>query len=84
MDETFKKLKEWQSTTTEPVSNFFFYKAKKQKPAATAFINDVTLESLYIIRDKFSGSIDGFSVKYPTNLSSRSSEEFVFPVYIEL
>ena len=54
---------------TEPVSNFFFYKAKKQKPAATAFINDVTLESLYIIRDKFSGSIDGFSVKYPTNLS---------------
>ena len=69
MDETFRKLKEWQSTTTEPVSNFFFYKAKKQKPAATAFINDVTLESLYIIRDKFSGSIDGFSVKYPTNLS---------------
>ena len=69
MDETFRKLKEWQSTTTVPVSNFFFYKAKKQKPAATAFINDVTLESLYIIRDKFSGSIDGFSVKYPTNLS---------------
>ena len=71
MDEIFKKLKEWQSTTTEPVSNFLFYKAKKKKPAATAFINDVTLESLYIIRDKFSGSIDGFSVKYPTNLSDQ-------------
>lgn len=71
MREKYDELETWRTDTNKPITDFFFFAAKKKKPAATAFINDVTLESLYVIRNNFGGSIDGFSVKYPTTLSEK-------------
>lgn len=71
MQVKYEELEAWRTNTSEPITNFYFFASKKKKTAATAFINDVTLEALYVIRDSFGGSIDGFSVKYPTNLSDK-------------
>ena len=71
MKEKYEELESWRTNTKEPITNFYFFAAKKKKPAANAFINDVTLEALYVIRDRFGGSIDGFNIKYPTNLSDK-------------
>lgn len=71
MKEKYEELEAWRANTDRPITDFFFFAAKRPKPAATAFINDVTLESLYVIRNNFGGSIDGISVKYPTTLSEK-------------
>ena len=71
MKEKYEELESWRTNTKEPITNFYFFAAKKKKTAANAFINDVTLEALYVIRDRFGGSIDGFNIKYPTNLSDK-------------
>lgn len=69
MQEKYMELEGWRSDTTVPITDFFFLKNKPVKTIANAYINDITYESLTIIRNMFEGSIEGFNVKYPTSLS---------------
>lgn len=69
MQRKYEELEIWRSDTTIPITQFFFLAKKPAKTIANGFINDVTYESLTIIRNMFDGSIDGFSIKYPTELS---------------
>ena len=43
MKEKYEELEAWRANTDRPITDFFFFAAKRPKPAATAFINDVTL-----------------------------------------
>lgn len=69
MQEKYLELEDWRSDTTVPITDFFFLAKKPIKTISNAFINDVTYESLIIIKNMFDGSIEGFNVKYPTGLS---------------
>ena len=69
MLEKYEELENWRSDTTAPITDFYFLGKKPVKSISNGFVNDITFESLTIIKNLFGGSIEGFNVKYPTNMS---------------
>ena len=70
MRETFNELEEWRGDTSAPASDFLFIKSLLPKSIAKCFIDDVILESLFIILKDFNGSIEGFNTKLPTEFKN--------------
>ena len=56
--------------TSVPLTNYFFLSDKSVKIIATAFIDDLTFDSLTIIQNMFDGSLEGFNTKYPVDLTA--------------
>lgn len=69
MFDKYNEIDNWRSDTTAPITDFSFTAQKPTKTLANAFINDITFESLLIIKDAFGGSIEGFNTKYPTEFN---------------
>ncbi|WP_289201220.1 hypothetical protein, partial [Phocaeicola sartorii] len=69
MLDKYNEIDNWRSDTTAPITDFSFTAQKPTKTLANAFINDITFESLLIIKDAFGGSIEGFNTKYPTEFN---------------
>ena len=69
MLDKYNEIDNWRSDTTAPITDFSFTAQKPTKTLANAFINDITFESLLIIKDAFGGSIVGFNTKYPTEFN---------------
>lgn len=69
MLDKYNEIDNWRSDTTAPITDFSFTAQKPTKTLANAFINDITFESLLIIKDAFGGSIEGFYTKYPTEFN---------------
>lgn len=69
MKEKYEDMEKWRLDFSLPITDFEFIKQKTPKTIANCFINDITLESLLIIKEQFGGSIDGFNTKIPTQLS---------------
>ena len=69
MLDKYNEIDNWRSDTTAPITDFSFTAQKPTKTLANAFINDITFESLLIIKDAFGGSIEGFNTKSPTEFN---------------
>ena len=69
MLDKYNEIDNWRSDTTAPITDFSFTAQKPTKTLANAFINDITFESLLIIKDALGGSIEGFNTKYPTEFN---------------
>ncbi|MDD3361820.1 MAG: hypothetical protein PHW34_09135 [Hespellia sp.] len=65
----YEEMDLWRADTYAPITDFYFLVQKPVKSIANGFINDITLMSLIIIQKHFSGSIDGFNIKFPSQLS---------------
>lgn len=69
MQEKYQEIDKWRSDTSAPITDFLFAHEKPTKSLVNGFINDITFESLNIIKNDFGGSIEGFNVKFPTELT---------------
>lgn len=69
MQDKYYELDNWRTDTTAPITDFAFLAKKPVKLIATSFIYDLTFESITIILNNFSGSIEGFNVKFPEELT---------------
>lgn len=72
MAEKYEELDKWRLDFSLPIIDFEFIDMKHPKTIANCFINDITLESLIIIKEEFGGSIEGFNTKIPTPLNEPS------------
>lgn len=70
MQSKFEEIEKWRSDTSVPLTNYFFLSDKSVKIIATAFIDDLTFDSLTIIQNMFDGSLEGFNTKYPVDLTA--------------
>lgn len=61
----YKEIDDWKSDTSSLITDFYFLTQKPVKSIANGFMNDLTYESLIIIRNVFGGSIEGFNVNFP-------------------
>ena len=55
MQSKFEEIEKWRSDTSVPLTNYFFLSDKSVKIIATAFIDDLTFDSLTIIQNMFDG-----------------------------
>ncbi len=69
MQEKYEEIDAWRTDTSAPITDFCFLAQKPVKTLANGFVNDMTFESLIIIKDEFGSSIEGFNVRYPTDLA---------------
>lgn len=69
MQEKFTEIDKWRTDTSAPITDFLFIGEKPIKSMVNGFINDITFESLNIVKNDFGGSIEGFNVKFPTELT---------------
>ena len=69
MLEKYHDVDKWKTDTSAPITDFPFISNKSSKSIANSFVYDITFESIIIILNYFNGSIEGFNVKFPTNLA---------------
>lgn len=69
MNEKFQEIETWRSDTSAPITDFLFLREKPVKTLVNGFVNDITFESLNIIKNDFDGSIEGFNIRFPTDLT---------------
>lgn len=70
MQDKYLEIDKWRSDTSAPITDFAFIGKRPVKQIANSFIYDITFESITIIINNFSGSIEGFNVKFPTDLTN--------------
>lgn len=70
MQDKYLEIDKWRSDTSAPITDFAFLGDRPVKQIANCFIYDLTFESITIIINNFSGSIEGFNVKFPTDLTN--------------
>ena len=70
MHDKYLEIDKWRSDTSAPITDFAFLGDRTVKQIANSFIYDITFESITIIMNNFSGSIEGFNVKFPTDLTN--------------
>lgn len=69
MKEKYDEIEGWRTDPNAQITDFVFLSNKPVKQIANSFIYDLTFESITIIKNNFSGSIDGFNTKFPTELT---------------
>lgn len=74
MQERYEELQSWRYESSALLSDFYFFGHKNVKIQSTNLMNDITLESLIIIKDEFNGSIKGHITNYPSFL-------YDFPIF---
>ena len=71
MAETAKLIDKWRRDPFSYLTDFFFCLDKPDYSIAKAFLYDITTESLTILRDRFNGSLEGFSMKAPSEFTTK-------------
>lgn len=69
MHESYQDVKKWKEDLAALITDFLFFAMKPINSVISGFIYDVTYESLKIIRDLYGGSIDGYNLKFPSELT---------------
>ena len=69
MLEIYDQILEWKSDSKALISDYFFFSYKPEKAKFSAFQADFMEESLKILIDRFDGSIDGMSVRFPISMT---------------
>ena len=71
MEETAAIVEKWRRNRFSYLTDFFFCPDKPDYSIAKAFLYDVTYDSLLILKNRFSGSLEGFNMKVPSDFTTK-------------
>lgn len=71
MEETAAIVEQWRRNRFSYLTDFFFCPDKPDYSIAKAFLYDVTYDSLLILKNRFSGSLEGFNMKVPSDFTTK-------------